>query len=370
MVLAGALPAHAAETSNAGVALVPADTVVEDDLYAGAITVIVAGRIEGDLIAAAAERVVIDGEVTGSVTTLAREVVVNGRVGGALRLAAGSATVNGAVDGDIVGTGLALTLSEGSAVGGEVLVWARQLSARGSITGFLRGSVGVLELAGEVGRSVVISVDRLRIVDRLVVGRDLAYRSDRVADGLELAEVGGTVTQRAELPPNIRVRALFLLVRLLAVVFVAVAAVTVVWGWPEATRAAAREVPSWKSWLLGAAVLCSPLIVAVAGLSVAWLGPPEASLPLLVVVIPLVLALLCLALLVSLVAGIPVAAYVGSTLFKRFGVQGATLAGALALGAVWLVPWLGLAVPLLALPLGLGAWLRMDRGQPEAVGTG
>src|SRR5690606_29751262 len=88
-----ALPALAAETSGADVALVPADPVLDDDLTAGAISVVIPESVDGATIAAAAGRVVIEGEVTGSVTALAPEVGVRGRVGGDVRVAAGTLVI-------------------------------------------------------------------------------------------------------------------------------------------------------------------------------------------------------------------------------------------------------------------------------------
>lgn len=361
-----ALPAVAAATSTSGVALVREGDVVEDDFYAGALTVLVLGTVEGDLIAAAADRIVIEGEVTGSVTALAAEVVVSGRVAGSLRVASGSLTISGEVGGDVVGTSFDLELTSDAVVSGEVLVWARHMSAAGEVGESVRGSMGTLVLAGEVGASVDVSVGRLRIIDRLVVGRDLAYRSEREAEGLDLAEVEGTIVKRAELPPNIRVRALLLLARLLAIVFVSITAVAVVWGWPDATRRSSTLAASLRSWLTGAGVFASPVLVVLVAAMVLRLAPAEAGLPFLVVLIPLFLGLVGLLMLAALVAAVPVSTRLGAAMFRGLGVQGATLAGSLVLGLFWLIPRVGVAVPLLALPLGLGAWLRL--GSVQSVG--
>ena len=360
-------PAQAAETSGADVAIVPPGEVVRDDLYAGALSVVISGTVEGDLVAAAAERVVIDGEVKGSVTVLSPELIVRGSVGGSVRAAGGTITILGSVGKDIVTSSLRVHLGPASTVGGEMLFWSRRVESLGTLEGNLRGSASRIDLSGSIGGRVDVTVGRLRVVGPVSVGGDVAYRSRHEIEGLEQADISGTVTQRAELPPNIRIRALGLLGRLLAIVFVAIAAVTVIWSWPEMTARAAGHVGSIRSWLLGAALLVSPLLVVAVGWLVLRLAPPAAGLPLVVVLLPVFLATLGAVAVAALAAAVPVATAIGSALFRSLGAYGATLGGSLVLGAVWMLPWVGWLVPVVTLPLGLGGWFR-SRGQP-AVGT-
>ncbi len=359
LVLSAALPALAAETSNSEIVIIRESDVVDDDLYAGAITVRVIGVIDGDLIAFAAEQVVIDGRVTGSVMAISPRVIVTGTVEGSLRVVANDLVVSGSVGGDVVTAALDVRLEPDSIIDGEVLAWVNEMSALGRVEGGISGTQRRLDIAGEIGRSVDVSVSRLRVVAPLTVGGDLGYRSSRVADGLERATVSGTVVQRATLPPNLRVRALGVLARFLTVLFLTVAAVTTVWGWPARTARAADRVgvKPWRSWLAGASVFFSPLLVAVATGLVISRAPPSAGLPLLALVVPLFLALLGLLMVVSLAAGVPVAARLGKLVFKSLGIYGSTLAGSVLLGILWLLPWVGWLVPLIAMPLGLGSWI-------------
>lgn len=366
MLSLAAAPAEAAETSGADVALVPPGEVVRDDLYAGALSVVISGTVEGDLVAAAAERVVIEGEVKGSVTVLTPELIVRGSVGGSVRSAGGTVTVLGSVGKDIVTSSLRIHLGPDSTVGGELLFWSRRVESLGTLEGSLRGSASRIDLSGSIGGRVDVTVGRLRVVAPVSVGGDLAYRSSHEIEGLDQAEVSGTVTQRAELPPNIRLRALGLLGRLLAIVFVAIAAVTVIWSWPEMTVRAADHVWSIRSWLLGAALFLSPVVVVGVGWLVLSLAPPAAGLPLVAVLLPVLLATLGAVAVAALAAAVPVASAFGSALFRALGPYGATLGGSLVLGAIWMLPWIGWMVPVVTLPLGLGGWLR-SRAQPAAV---
>jgi len=355
----GSLPALAAEIASSEFLIIQPDDRVEDDLYAAAVKVDIGGTIDGDLVAFASEEVVIDGVVTGSVTAVAPRVVVNGRVEGALRVSAGSLRVGGEVGRDVVAVVLELELEESSSVARDVQAWAFDMSALGHTGQDLKGSIGSLSIAGNVEGDVEVSVGSFTVVDELGVGGDLGYRSPSEGEGLEMASVGGAVVRKTPLPPNIRVRALGLFGRFMVIVFLTLTAVGVAYGWPERTKKAVERVTTspFKTWGIGAAVMVSPMVlVGFAALMVA-LAPTSASLPLLGVMAPVILAALGIVFGMSLVAGVPAAGGLGATLFNKLDVYGWILAGSLLIGGVWLIPWIGWIVPLLALPLGLGGWL-------------
>jgi len=104
-------------------------------------------------------------------------------------------------------------------------------------------------------------------------------------------------------------------------------------------------------------------------LGLGWLAlrfaPPAAGLPLLAVLAPLFLGLVAILGLTALISTVPTAAAVGTALFRRRGIHGATLGGALVLGLCWLVPWVGWLVPSITIPVGIGAWLTAPGGQAD-----
>lgn len=365
------VPAGAAEVASSDIVLIRPGVIVNDDLIATGLSVRISGEIHGDLLAFAAEEVIIDGLVTGSVTAAAGSVVINGTVEGSVRAAANRVTVTGTIGRDLVITAWNTNLEPGSRVGGEVLAWGFRLSALGIIDEDLTGTQRSLRLAGQIGGNVVVSVSRLAVVDGLEVGGNLGYRSARQATGLELANVEGTIVHRTPLPPNIRVRALTIFAKGMVVLFLTIAAVTVVWGWPDRSKSAIEQVrvKPWKNWLYGAAIFLSPALVIAATAGMLALAPPAAGLPLLAMVVPITLALVGVLLAVGLVAGVPVAAWLGSAIFRKTGPYGAVLAGSAVLGLIWMAPLIGWVVPLLVLPLGLGAWMldrKVDAGAEEA----
>ena len=352
-----ATPASAAETANSQIVIVREDDVITDDLYVGAIRVVVRGRIEGDLIAFSSEEVVIEGSVGGSVMAVSPRVRVDGVVEGSLRAASPGVTVSGRVEGDVVVTAVDVDLEEQSSVGGEVLAWVWTMRAVGAI-GALNGTMRSLDLAGTSSGDVDVSVERLRIVDRLEVGGDLGYRSDNQAEGLDLAMVEGVIVDKTPLPPNIRIRGLLLFLRFLLILFLTMTALTVSWGWPEATGTAIGAVRSapLRNWIRGAVVIFSPVFLVALTALIVTLAPPAAGFPLLAVLIPLIFAVIGAVGAIGLVAGIPAVGWLGSVLFPRLSIHGSLLAGSVIAGVVWLIPVVGWLVPLLVLPLGLGAW--------------
>jgi hypothetical protein len=364
-----ATPVLAAETSNSEFVIIREDDVFPEDLYAGAIRVVVDGTIDGDLVAFAAEEIVINGTVTGSITAFTPHLTLNGEVGDSLRMVGNRLDIGGDVAGDVVAAVVNARLASGSQVSGEVLLWAWSAEVLGSIAADLSGTQRHLELAGAVGGDVEISASRLTIVDDLTVHGDLGYRSDSDAEGLEHSTVGGVVVAEKPLPPNLRVRALGLLGRLLVVVFLSIAALTLAYGWPRRTIVAvagAGRSPV-RRWLSGAIVLFSPAVAVVVTGLVLGLAPAAAAFPLLAVFLPVILALTGLAFALAMVAGAPIAGWLGGVLFKRLDLHGAILAGSLLMGVAWTLPWLGWVVPLLVLPWGLGSWIAAYRDQSPAV---
>lgn len=359
MLLSFALPARAADTESSDLIIITEDDTLDEDLYAAANRVLIRGRIEGDLIAVASRDVRIEGEVTGSVTVAAAEVVVTGTIGGSLRATSPSVVVDGSIGNDVVAVAGGFELTSGGSIEGDVVLWAWSAIVSGRIGRDLRGSQRSLSLQGMINGDVAVSVGELTVVDPLTVGGDLNYRSNEEAQGIELADVTGAVVRQEPMPANIRLRALGLVGQIVVAMALAAVALLIVWGWPERTEKAysSLEASPIRSYVLGTAIMFSPILVlGVAGL-ILRLAPPAAALPLVAALLPLVLALSGLVLVLALGAGVPVAAWVGGRLRKNLTIAGAVGLGSLIIALLWLMPIVGWVVPLLVLTGGLGAWI-------------
>lgn len=368
-LLGWASPALAAETASSELVIITEGETTEGDLYATGVRVLIEGTVDGDLIAFAAEDVTITGQVTGSVLAVAPVVAIEGEVAGSVRVAANDLGVTGTIDRDLVGAVFSAVLDPTSEVGGDVLLWALTVSAGGAIGGDLGGTQRRLALEGNIGGDVDVTVGRLTVTGPLRVEGDLGYRSGVEASGLDEADVGGVVVHKAPVAPNIRVRALGVVARVLTIVALTTIAMLVAWGWPGRTRTAADLVrtQAFRSWGNGILLMLSPLLFGGVAALIAGLAPASASLPLLAIFVPLVLLTLGVVLILSLVAGIPAVLAIGDTLGRRrWGMYGSILFGSLVVGIVWLIPFLGWLVVLLVLPTGLGAWMLSFRGEEEA----
>lgn len=366
-LLAVVAPVSAAETASSELVIIREGDTLEGDFYATGVRIIIEGVINGDLTAFAAEEVTISGEVTGSVVAVAPTVTVSGDVGGALRTTANVLEVSGSVGSDLVAAAVGAGLRSGSVVGGDVVVWAVNLEAAGTIGSNLEGTQRTTRVEGTINGDVEISLRRLIVTGALEVAGDFGYRSEIEADGLDQASVGGVTVHKVPLPPNIRIRALGLLARLLAILGLTTAAVLVAWSWPDRTRRAAEQARGQllKAYGFGAVVMLSPFLLGGVAALIAGLTPAAASLPLLAIFGPLVVATAGVVLVLSLVAGVPSVLALGELLPRKLPLYGSILAGSALVALPWMVPFVGWLVPLLVLPTGLGAWMLSFRQERE-----
>lgn len=364
------LPAFAAQTDSSELVIITENDVVEQDLYAVANRIIIRGKVDGDLVAIAGQDILIEGEVTGSVMALAPEVVVTGTIGRSLRATSPKVTVSGSIGNDLVAVAGSLEISAQGSVASDVVLWAWNASLLGRISGGLEGAQRNLELAGSIEGDVSVSVRRLDIVGPLSVGGDLDYRSTEEAAGLDQATVGGAVVRQEPVPPNIRLRALGLVGRLLVAICLSALALLVVWGWPERTQRALDSLKSFplRSVLIGLAIFASPLLVLGLAVLIFSLAPTTAAVPMIGAMIPLFLAMVGLVFVLALGAAIPSAAWIGSVLRKNVTIAGAVGIGAATISLLWLVPVAGWLVAIAVLSAGLGGWINSYRNSaPESL---
>lgn len=96
--------AAAAETIVQEIYVVPADTVIEEDLYISANELYIEGRVEGDVVflGAYAE---ISGEISGDFMAMATGVEISGLVEDDVRLLAAGVNISGEIGDDLIATG-------------------------------------------------------------------------------------------------------------------------------------------------------------------------------------------------------------------------------------------------------------------------
>ncbi len=154
-----AVPARAAETRGGEQVVIGRDEIIGDDLYVAANTVTIDGTVKGDVVAFASQ-IIVNGTIEGDLLAAGQGVLLNGRVGDDMRVV-GQAIVLGpgaSVAGDLAIGALSLENQAGSVVSGDLLVGAYQALLAGEIGKDISGSLDRLELRGSVGGNVDVAV--------------------------------------------------------------------------------------------------------------------------------------------------------------------------------------------------------------------
>lgn len=348
-----------AERVQSNLVLIRDEDVVDEDLYAAGNIVQIDGRVEGDLYAVAYEEIRVTGTVTGDVVAASGRVVIAGEVGGSVRALAGRVVVEGIVGGDVFTAARLVEADPGSSIGRDLLAWAWDVTAEGEIGRDFEGNQRNVTLDGSVGRNVEVTLSALTVGPRTEVGGDLAYRAaaDAVVD--QVAQVDGALIHRRPLPVNVRIRGMFVLVRILATAGAAILGLTLIWATPQrsdtATSAVARRPFASLGWGFG--VMVTPAILGALVALVVSLSPPEAGLPLALVLVPLVLAALGLLFVALMVAPVPVAAALGRLAMPTRSTQATFMLGLAALVVIQFIPWVGITVTAVAAMVGIGGWI-------------
>ncbi len=383
--------------------------MIDDDWFASGERVVVDGVIKGDLYAAA-NTIVINGVVHGSAFLAAQTIEINGAVKGSLYGAAQSLYLGeeARIERNLFYAGFALQAKAGSKVGKDALFTGYQAALEGQIQRDVLASVGALEVNGEIGRNVRVTVGEpeegqtrsmpfytapgappmiptgLRIKEGAKIGGTLTYSSTKEqSEGIKAKPKGEVIYKpietadrqtmlgksRDSLPYRV---GMYVLNRLQEIVTLFIIGLLGVWllpqhlqGWKE--RMKTEPLAAGISGLLtvlvgygGAALLALVLlaigiligVLTLGGLSRTVLGIGFSSLG---------LALAIFSLIVTYVSKVLVSLWIGEWTMRRFAPQAAEkillvlLVGILIYVFVRSIPILGWVVGLLATLVGVGA---------------
>jgi hypothetical protein len=356
-VTLGALPAAAERTQSDFVLIREGETVAED-LYAAGDVVLIAGLIEGDLIATAYTEIRVTGEVRGSVFALASKVVIDGAVGGSVRAAGGSIEVNGDVGGDVFVAGVDVAFGSEAEIDRDGLVWANEAVLAGRVGRNIEGQFRRGTVAAKVDGDVDVTVGRLAVASSTEIGGDLIYGSDEPADIRDGAVIDGSLIAESVLPPDVRIRALYLMVRVLVGLAIVALGLGLIWSFPDRSRQAAESVFERPGFALawGAGLASIPVAMALIVWLFVSLSPAATGLPLLAVFAPLVIAAFAVLVVALLSAPVPIAAAIGRRIGPARSIYAWFVMGAVVLAVLSIVPILGTAVLVLGSLVGLGGW--------------
>lgn len=156
---------------------IPAEEVIDDDLFIGAESVNIAGTINGDIYVGA-----------GTVN-------FSGQVLGDLVVGAGTVTISQAIIGDtlIVGAGT-VTIDEDSLIGGSLIAGTGTLNNDAPIGRNLMIGGGTISLNAPVGGEVMMAGGNLTLGPNTMIEGDLTYAAESLNQD-ELVTIGGKVTK-------------------------------------------------------------------------------------------------------------------------------------------------------------------------------
>jgi cytoskeletal protein CcmA (bactofilin family) len=345
-VAAGAALAHAQSFQTE----VTPDQVVDSSIYSAGRSVDIHGTINGDVYCAG-QNVVVDAVVHGDVLCAGQTILVSGQVDGSVRAAGQNITITAKIGRSLNAAGSDVVLTKNGSVGQDATLSGTTLTLEGPISrDVIIGSGGSVKLAGQIGRDVRFGGRELTLASGATVGGNLEYTSQQTAVISSGAKVTGKVTHSTpKREPHkpwgslVGIGVFTLFMGLSFLLFDMVLALL----FPQALHAVSGEA------------LRAPLRVFLTGL-VAAVVVPMVAIGLMFTVVGIPLALFGL-LAWTVIAGLtgPVAAYYFGRMLLRQSTSPLLimLLGAVVLMILFIVPFIGVLVALLAYLFGAGAIL-------------
>ena len=272
--------------------------------------------------------------------------------------AAANVKISGTIEDDLVAAARSIWISSNGRIGGDARFAAETIDMEGRVGGNMRAAAARITITGKISGKADLLAERIVIASGASIAGDLIYRSDTEPEIAEGAIIGGKV-RRIEIDrSNLTVIGFSILgigmfvtfswaiAMLLLIIIVQVA-------FPNLMAAAAGQLQSnlWSS--LGRGIAGLLITIALTGLLFAS-----------ILAIPIGIALLLGIAVVWLLGLVTVCNYIGLLIRrgKRASVNvklasriGWVVAGAIALGIITLIPFVGGTVVGLAIAGGFGA---------------
>jgi cytoskeletal protein CcmA (bactofilin family) len=193
------------ETGEPKSITIPAQEVINDDLYLWADNITIDGIVKGDAIVSA-KQITINGTVEGDLIAAAQVVTVNGTVNDDIRMA-GQILVLGEsarIKDDVIAAGYSLENKVGSSVGGNLNYLGGQALLAGTVQQNVKGAMVALQIAGQVKGKMDVAVGNHEL--SMPPSIPDAPTMPKVAAGLTLtktAQVGGELRYHSADPAKI-----------------------------------------------------------------------------------------------------------------------------------------------------------------------
>ena len=170
---------------------------VEGGLFAAGESVTLEGEVDGDVFASA-QRITILGTISGNLIALGETIDLSGEVQGSVFSASERFELNGTVQRSVHAASREIHIGESGSIGRDVSAAASRLKVEGRVARDLNAAVHELQLSGELGRDLSVAGDEVDILDGARVGGGISALLED-ADEMEIArgaQVAGEVRKR------------------------------------------------------------------------------------------------------------------------------------------------------------------------------
>ncbi|MBN1691064.1 MAG: hypothetical protein JW901_08585 [Dehalococcoidia bacterium] len=195
------MPAAAADVRQGQTLVIPAEEVVNDDLYLFGSGITIDGIVNGDVIAFA-DHININGPINGNFNGAANYITVDGEVRDSFRVAASTIYIDGKIGGDLVAAASQINVTSAGSVGRDFLPAAATVNVGGPVGKDIRGSAGDFIISSSVGGNVNVECGTLTLEPSASISGDLTYKSKKAAVQGEGAWVGGKIDHIIPPPPE------------------------------------------------------------------------------------------------------------------------------------------------------------------------
>lgn len=316
----------------------------------------VSAEVADDIFAAGRD-VTFDGATAENVIIAGYDVDLRGGTVADMITAASTISIAGTIEDDLVAAARSMRIASDGAIGGDARLAAEMIDIEGSIGGSLRAAARRITVTGKIDGKADFLAERIVIAPGANITGDLIYRSKaepEIADG---AIIGGEIRRIEIDTPDLasvgyailRFGLLLLLAWALAVLLL-VAVVQLAFPNLMADATDHLRTRPWSS--LGRGVAGLLLAAVLAGLLFASIFGIPLGLALTMTIA--ILSLLGLA-AASYGIGLFVGRRRGNGDIRLFGRIGWAIIGAIILGVVTLIPFVGGLVLALAVAAGVGA---------------
>lgn len=179
---------------------IPAEEIIEDNLYAAAQNITIDGTIQGDLICAS-NNVTVNGNIEGDLICAAENITVNGTIQGSARLAAKQIKINGEITRNANLFALDIYLNENAKVARDLFVLGSTGDLRGTVGADLHGLLEKATIAGNIERNIFLQLNDMEgtsqkpilVEESANIGGNLNYTSFETGQIINTEKIQGEI---------------------------------------------------------------------------------------------------------------------------------------------------------------------------------